>query len=69
LEFTVDSTSPASVTSTITSAKSVTDIAITNPGTGYSTAPNLVISPPVSGARATAVCDVYDGKIVSVRIT
>lgn len=69
LEFTVDIASPASVTSAITSAKSVTDIAITNPGTGYSTAPNLVISPPVSGTTATAVCDVYDGKIVSIRIT
>jgi hypothetical protein len=28
-----------------------------------------VISPPVSGTRATAVCDVYDGKIISIRIT
>jgi len=55
------------VTATITTG-SVTALSITTPGTGYTTAPNIVISGG-GGSGATATCAVTAGAITSVTLT
>ena len=38
-------------------------------GTGYSSAPTILIAAPTSGRRATATCAIEDGKVISVTVT
>ena len=38
-------------------------------GTGYSSAPTILIAAPTSGRRATATCTIEDGKVISVTVT
>ena len=48
---------------------SVERVIINSGGTGYTTAPNVIISPPPSGTVATATATISGGSITSIKIT
>jgi hypothetical protein len=48
---------------------SVERVIINSGGTGYTTAPNVIISPPPSGTAATATATISGGSITSIKIT
>lgn len=59
---------PATSVPTVVPAGGIRDIQVTNPGTGYTTAPTVAISGG-AGSGATAVAVVAGGEVVGVEIT
>ena len=54
------------------SSNVVYDIICTKPGTGYTSAPTLIIAAPgdtVNGTQATATCTVSDGRVIGTSVT
>lgn len=70
-EYVVEFRASNNATSTgniLTSGK-VFNVAVLNPGTGYTTAPSITIAAPVTGTQATAIAEVYGGKISRIIVT
>jgi hypothetical protein len=63
-----DITSLAKATASLTNG-TVTNINITQPGVGYTVAPELTISEPFPSVQATAVANVTDGIVTSITLT
>ena len=64
----------AGVTATVSAAGTVTDITITEPGSGYSGDVDIIFSPPFTvgvgvGTTATATATVTDGSVVGFDVT
>lgn len=55
--------------STINEFGSITDITITNPGLGYTEAPNVNINAPFPAVQATAVANLSGGSVSGITIT
>lgn len=53
----------------INSCNIVRHIAILNGGSGYTSAPSVVIGSPISGVTATATAVTVDGRVVAINIT
>ena len=50
---------------------SITSITITNPGTGYTSSPQIVIPTPfaIGGIQASATCEMLGGRIAAINVT
>ena len=70
VSFTGGGGSNAAATATVSTAGMITDVTMTNSGSGYTTAPKVTfISDSANGADATATAHIAGGKVTNVTVT